>query len=132
MAENYTNAGMVHHMDAFLSEMREVLDRLPAKAAVPNPGHGIAANGRVRATVGRRGYLTDLAIDRYWLLTVDHQTLVNAVKEAVRVAVDDVHGQIAELPPMTDQLGEMVEALDGSLDEISNDLSRVIGQGAAT
>jgi hypothetical protein len=29
-------------------------------------------------------------------------------------------------------LGEMVEALDGSLDEISNDLSRVIGQGAAT
>jgi hypothetical protein len=133
MAENYTNAGMAHHMDAFLSEMREVLDRLPAEAApAPAPGHGIAANGRVRATVGHRGYLTDLAIDRHWALMVDHQTLINAVKEAVRIAVDDVHRQIDELPPMTDQLDEMVEALDSTLNEISNGLSRVIGQGSAT
>ena len=132
MAESYTNAGTAHHMDALLSEMREVLDRLPAEATAPTPGHGIAANGRVRATVGHRGYLTDLAIDRLWASTVDHQTMINAVKEAVRIAVDDVHGQIARLPPITDQLSEMLATLDGSLNEISNDLSRVIGQSSTT
>jgi hypothetical protein len=132
MSDNFSNAGMAHHMDAFLAEMRNVLHRLSDDATVPAAGRGIAAHGRVSATVGHRGYLTDLAIDGHWVTTVDNPTLVKAVKEAVCSAIDDVHRQIDTLPPVADQLDEMVEALDGTLNEISNGLSRVVGQSAST
>jgi hypothetical protein len=119
-------------MDAFLAEMRNVLHRVSDDAIMPTAGRGIAAHGRVRATVGNRGHLTELLIDGHWVTTVDNQTLVKAVKEAVCSAIDDVHRQIDTLPPVADQLDEMVEALDGALNEISNGLSRILGQSAST
>jgi DNA-binding protein YbaB len=132
MVDDYTNAGMAHHMDAFVTEMRETMRTLSADATLSYVGRGAAAQGQVRATVGHRGHLTDLAIDDRWATEVDNQTLIQSVKEAVCRAVDDVHRQIGPLPPATKNLEEMVEAFDRSLNEISNGLARVLSQDPAT
>ena len=130
MSDNISNAGMAHHMDALLAEMRTTLRRLSDDVADPTAGRGIGARGLVSATVGPRGHLIDLAIDSNWMATVDSQTLVKAVKEAVGNAVDDLHQQIERLPPAAERMDEMVEALDRTLNEISNDLARAIGRSA--
>ncbi|MDW5327507.1 hypothetical protein [Plantactinospora sp. KLBMP9567] len=127
MADSYSINGMANHMDALLTEMRTTLGQTTDEAFRPTAGRGLAAHGRVRAVVGDRGYLTDLVIDRDWAAGVDNQTLVRAVKEAVCKAVDNVHEQIQGLPPIADQLDEMVDALDQTLNQISNDLSRAVG-----
>ncbi|MBE1487569.1 YbaB/EbfC family nucleoid-associated protein [Plantactinospora soyae] len=131
MPDSYSINGMATHMDALLAEMRTTLGRMTEETFRPTAGRGLAAHGRVRATVGDRGHLTELVIDGHWLSSVDNQTLVKAVKEAVCGAVDDVHEQIENLPPITEHLDEMVEVLDRTLDEISNDLARAVGGTAS-
>jgi hypothetical protein len=131
VSDSYSNAGMAHHMHAFLAEMRNDLARPSGDATAKIEGRGLGAHGRVSATIGRRGHLTDLSIDGLWVTTVDNQTLVEAVKEAVCGAVDDVHDQLATLPPVADQMAEMVQALDATLNEISNSLARIVGQSAS-
>ena len=132
MSDDYSLAGMARHTDALLDEVRADLRRVSEDTTQLSAGRGIAVQGRVRATVGHRGYLTDLAIDHRWVAEVDNAALVKAVKEAVCNAVDDVHRQLERLALPTAEMGDLVEAFDTSLDGISTDLARAISRGVPT